>query len=47
MINLTVTFNVFIVLLVWTLKNLDVVGGELLCFLYPLSACKVYKCECV
>lgn len=23
-------------------KNLDVVGGEFLCFLYPLSACKVY-----
>lgn len=23
-------------------NNLDVVGGEFLCFLYPLSACKVY-----
>lgn len=24
------------------IENVDVVGEELLCFLYPLSACKVY-----
>lgn len=42
MINLTVTFIVFVVLLVWTLKTWMLLAKKLLCFLYPLSACKVY-----
>lgn len=40
-INLTVTFIVFVVL-VWTLKTWMLLAKKLLCFLYPLSACKVY-----